>query len=78
MGGRGREFWYIVVMTKSAHANPPDAIRTRPRSEPGSPPVWIKPQLAKLVEKAPDGSDWLHEIKFDGYRMHTRLDAGRA
>jgi ATP-dependent DNA ligase len=28
------------------------------------------------VENAPDGTDWLHEIKFDGYRMHARLDAG--
>jgi DNA ligase D-like protein (predicted ligase) len=41
------------------------------------PPTWIKPQLAKLVEKAPDGNEWAHEIKFDGYRMHARLDAGR-
>src|SRR6516162_1687110 len=46
--------------------------------EPAPPPTWIKPQLAKLVEKAPDDSDWLHEIKFDGYRMHARLDAGKA
>src|SRR5438309_11662711 len=46
--------------------------------EPAFPPAWIKPQLAKLVEKAPDGPDWLHEIKFDGYRMHARLDAERA
>jgi bifunctional non-homologous end joining protein LigD len=45
---------------------------------PTSPPTWIKPQLAKLVESAPHGPDWLHEIKFDGYRMHARLDAGRA
>jgi len=30
-----------------------------------------------LVKTAPDGPDWLHEIKFDGYRMHARLDAGR-
>jgi bifunctional non-homologous end joining protein LigD len=29
-----------------------------------------------LVEEAPDGADWLHEIKFDGYRMHARLDRG--
>jgi DNA ligase D-like protein (predicted ligase) len=49
----------------------------RLRAEPASPPTWIKPQLAKLVESAPDGPDWLHEIKFDGYRMHARLDAGR-
>jgi ATP-dependent DNA ligase len=45
--------------------------------ERGSPPTWVKPQLAALVEKAPDGPDWLHEIKLDGYRMHARLDAGR-
>ena len=39
-------------------------------------PQWIKPQLTQLVDQAPDGSGWLHEIKFDGYRMHARLDHG--
>jgi DNA ligase D-like protein (predicted ligase) len=53
-------------------------IPTRRRVGLTSPPVWIKPQLATLVEKAPDGPDWAHEIKFDGYRMHAQLDAGRA
>jgi len=53
-------------------------IPTRRSVGQASPPAWIKPQLAKLIEKAPDGPDWLHEIKFDGYRMHARLDAGRA
>jgi bifunctional non-homologous end joining protein LigD len=42
-----------------------------------TPPPWIKPELAALVKAAPDGSGWLHEIKFDGYRMHARLDTGR-
>jgi ATP-dependent DNA ligase len=65
-------------MTKSARTNPTNSIPTLRRVEPTSSPAWIKPQLAKLVEKAPDGPDWLHEIKFDGYRMHARLDAGRA
>src|ERR1051325_1092200 len=41
------------------------------------PPAWIKPEVAGLVKSAPDGPDWLHEIKLDGYRMHARLDAGR-
>ena len=50
---------------------------TRRRVERASLPTWIKPQLAALVKAAPDGADWLHEIKFDGYRMHARLDAGR-
>ena len=39
-------------------------------------PEWIPPQLTQLVDAAPDGDHWLHEIKFDGYRMHARLDRG--
>ena len=37
---------------------------------------WIRPQLTELVDAAPEGEKWLHEIKFDGYRMHARLDRG--
>jgi hypothetical protein len=36
-------------------------------------PEWIPPQLTQLVDTAPDGDQWLHEIKYDGYRMHARL-----
>jgi ATP-dependent DNA ligase len=39
-------------------------------------PEWIPPQLTQLVDAAPEGDEWLHEIKFDGYRMHARLDRG--
>ena len=39
-------------------------------------PEWIRPQLTQLVDQAPEGHGWLHEIKFDGYRMHARLDHG--
>jgi ATP-dependent DNA ligase len=42
------------------------------------PPKWIKPQLTRLVDEAPTGSVWLHEIKYDGYRMHARIDGGQA
>jgi bifunctional non-homologous end joining protein LigD len=31
-------------------------------------PRFVKPQLATLVDSVPTGNDWLHEIKFDGYR----------
>jgi bifunctional non-homologous end joining protein LigD len=41
-------------------------------------PNWIKPQLTQIVDEAAQGRDWLHEIKFDGYRMHARLDPGAA
>ena len=40
-------------------------------------PKWVKPQLCKLVDAPPQGPEWLHEIKYDGYRMHARLDRGR-
>lgn len=45
---------------------------------PTSLPRWIKPQLTRLVEEAPAGNDWLHEIKYDGYRMHARIENGGA
>lgn len=32
-------------------------------------PQSITPQLATLVAKPPSGDEWLHEIKFDGYRL---------
>lgn len=31
-------------------------------------------QLAQLVDRAPEGDDWLHEQKFDGYRILAHLD----
>ena len=49
--------------------------KTRRRSaRSADPPAWVEPQLCQLVKSAPDGPDWLHEIKFDGYRMHGRID----
>src|SRR6202045_3348743 len=46
----------------------------RRRIEATALPGWIKPKLTKLVDQPPDGPEWLHEIKFDGYRMHAWLD----
>src|SRR5579871_319521 len=40
-------------------------------------PRWIEPQLSKLAARAPTGSQWVHEIKFDGYRMAARIDGGK-
>ncbi|HUG53293.1 MAG TPA: non-homologous end-joining DNA ligase, partial [Vicinamibacteria bacterium] len=35
-------------------------------------------QLATLVDEPPAGEDWLHEMKFDGYRILARVEDGRA
>ncbi|MCK0208535.1 DNA ligase D [Starkeya koreensis] len=37
-------------------------------------PDFVQPELATLVAKAPAGKDWIHEIKFDGYRLQARID----
>jgi bifunctional non-homologous end joining protein LigD len=40
-------------------------------------PGFIKPQLATLKTKAPKGDQWLHEIKYDGYRIQVHANRGR-
>ncbi|HKO99167.1 MAG TPA: non-homologous end-joining DNA ligase [Pyrinomonadaceae bacterium] len=40
-----------------------------PRARKAAMPSSIKPQLATLVDAPPLGDQWLHELKFDGYRM---------
>ena len=36
------------------------------------------PQLATLVKEPPSGTGWVHEVKYDGYRIGCRLRGGRA
>jgi bifunctional non-homologous end joining protein LigD len=40
-------------------------------------PESLDAQLALLVDEAPIGDGWLHEIKFDGYRMLCRVSNGK-
>lgn len=41
-------------------------------------PTRIDVELATLSKEVPEGDQWLHEIKFDGYRMICRIDKGQA
>jgi bifunctional non-homologous end joining protein LigD len=36
-------------------------------------PGFIEPALASSIEKVPGGERWLHEIKFDGYRVQVHI-----
>ena len=47
-----------------------------PGARKGPMPENIKPQLAALSDKAPEGDEWLHEIKYDGYRLLARIEDG--
>lgn len=40
-------------------------------------PEFVSPQLATLVKEAPKGNEWLHELKFDGYRLLCHLQRGQ-
>ncbi|HYH82645.1 MAG TPA: DNA polymerase ligase N-terminal domain-containing protein, partial [Longimicrobium sp.] len=40
-------------------------------------PRELQPELATLVDDVPPGADWLHEIKFDGYRLLVFIDRGK-
>ena len=39
-------------------------------------PDFVSPQLATLVDAVPEGNNWLHEIKLDGYRILARIEKG--
>jgi ATP-dependent DNA ligase len=52
------------------------SVARRSRPDAAALPEWIRRQLTQLVDEAPEGPAWLHEIKYDGYRMHARLDRG--
>jgi bifunctional non-homologous end joining protein LigD len=41
-------------------------------------PSFVAPELATLVAAPPEGDEWLHEMKFDGYRVLCRIEHGVA
>ena len=53
------------------------ASKVRPRKA-GRMPGFVEPQLCQLVERAPAGPGWAHEVKFDGYRLQLRVQDGEA
>jgi bifunctional non-homologous end joining protein LigD len=40
-------------------------------------PDFVEPALCELVDRAPSGKEWVHEVKFDGYRMQLRVEKHR-
>ena len=43
-----------------------------------APPAFVDPQLATLVDTVPTGAGWLHEYKYDGYRLLLSVGEGGA
>jgi bifunctional non-homologous end joining protein LigD len=84
---------FMLATTKAAPADavwttqPATAKPTQPAAKPTprAPPVmvakmpnFVEPQLAKLTDMPPEGADWVHEVKLDGYRAQLRVSGGES
>jgi bifunctional non-homologous end joining protein LigD len=62
--------------TKAAMKKNVAAMAAGDAGKPGKLPAFIEPELTTLVDAPPGGSNWLHEVKLDGYRMGARIENG--
>jgi bifunctional non-homologous end joining protein LigD len=62
---------------RPARAKPGSPGRPPPGARPSRLRKFVQPQLATLVAAPPAGDEWLHELKFDGYRILCRIEKGR-
>ncbi|MGW9333335.1 DNA ligase D [Bosea sp. NPDC055594] len=61
-----------------AKAKAPGAKTVRSAKAESEPlPRFVEPCLATLEDKPPAGEHWLHEVKFDGYRLQARISGGK-
>ena len=74
-----------VPKTKAAPARQPKGSSARKpklasglRKAPAPRPDFVPPQLCRSVETPPTGSGWVHEVKFDGYRVQLSVSGGTA
>lgn len=63
--------------TKPAAKKAPKETKLPPEARKAKMPTAPEAQLATLVESPPQGDNWLHEMKFDGYRMLGILSDGK-
>src|ERR1700689_2678710 len=64
-------------MSRDIKRPAPKGTKAGPSGRDAPLPQFIPPQLSQPVEKPPSGSQWVHEIKLDGFRMAARVDNGR-
>jgi len=86
---RGRKVWHSNRAKKEPRASEAPAASGRrgskakakkerkSRATEADLPAFVAPQLATLVDAPPPGGDWLHEIKYDGYRAVSALAGER-
>ena len=67
------------------HSNRGEAAATRPATKAATKatkvsdmPDFVAPELCTPVDHPPSGEGWVHEVKFDGYRVQMRVEEGEA
>jgi bifunctional non-homologous end joining protein LigD len=68
--------WQSNKKGGGSHATAPES-KARPKKVRAM-PDFVEPQLTKLVDRAPTEPGWVHEVKFDGYRLQLRVEDGKA
>jgi len=63
------------LAARSKRSSAKKTSRTK-RATDGDMPAFVPPQLCTSVERPPTGGGWVHEIKFDGYRIQMRVENG--
>ncbi|MGA7384059.1 MAG: DNA ligase D [Methylocella sp.] len=84
LSGRTNEELAATGEIRKDHAARVRAAKTRKASLPnisklsgaraGLLPAFLEPSLAASSAKPPSGAKWIHEIKYDGYRMQARIN----
>ncbi|RVD45854.1 hypothetical protein EN750_38870, partial [Mesorhizobium sp. M7A.F.Ca.ET.027.03.2.1] len=64
---------------KTTNASSAGQAKSPARDEvPLAPPAFRPLQLATLVDAVPAGDRWIHEMKYDGYRILVAVGGGEA
>ncbi len=61
---------------KATRAKATGAAADVPGARASALPARLSPTLCSIVESPPKGDDWIHEVKYDGYRLACRLEDG--
>ncbi|MBI3296994.1 MAG: DNA ligase D [Elusimicrobia bacterium] len=72
---RGR--WTLARMNGRGDGGKENWLLIKSRDE-AARPDGLEPQLATLAAEVPQGDEWVHELKLDGYRVLARVEGGRA
>jgi len=64
-----------VGLAAAERGRKPGGRKRRDAAEGVEPPAFIAPQLCQVRDRPPSAAGWIHEIKFDGYRIQMRSHA---